>query len=381
MSDAGEPIDAVVVGAGAAGLAVSACLRQRGIAHAVLDREDAVGAVWQRRYSRLHLHTVKRHSALPFAPWPREVPTYPTRDQVVAYLQDYARRHAGPIQLNTPVRRVQRAGDRFVVEAGERRWSARAVVVASGLLRVPQRPSFPGLADFRGRVVHSSDYRDPQSFIGQRTLVVGCGNSGAEIALDLAEHGVPTAMVVRGPVHVVPRDLLGRPTQPTNILLSGLPLAVRDAIAGVMLRFAVGDLRRWGIERPAIGPNTMIERFGRIPLLDIGTIEMVKRGRIQVVPGVREVRPDGVLLADGRLHACDAIVLATGYTHGLADWLADAPALLDERGRPRRFGGDTELPGLHIVGFRNPPTGTLRSIALEAPRVAEAIAQRVGSAR
>ena len=101
------------------------------------------------------------------------------------------------------------------------------------------------MADFTGSVVHTETYKNPQPYVGKRTLVVGCGNSGAEIALDLAEQGVDVAMVVRGPVHVVPRDLWGRPSQETSILLSRLPVAVRDALVAPILRLAVGDLSRW----------------------------------------------------------------------------------------------------------------------------------------
>jgi cation diffusion facilitator CzcD-associated flavoprotein CzcO len=113
-------------------------------------------------------------------------------------------------------------------------------------------PALPGADAFGGLVVHSSAYRDPAPFAGKRTLVVGCGNSGAEIALDLAEHGVDVSMVVRGPVHVVPRDLLGRPSQSTNIMLSRLPLALRDALVSATMRLAVGDLSKWGIVRRGV---------------------------------------------------------------------------------------------------------------------------------
>jgi NAD(P)H-nitrite reductase large subunit len=208
---------------------------------------------------------------------------------------------------------------------------------------------------------------------GKRTLVVGCGNSGAEIALDLAEQGVDVAMVVRGPVHVVPRDLFGRPTQHTNILLTQLPLALRDAIAMATVSLVVGDLSRWGIVRPKVGPNRLIEETGRIPILDLGTIAMVKQGKIRIVPAVEEILPDSVRFAGGAVHPFEAIIFATGYTPGVGLVIAGFEAIADARGRPHRFGEETGIAGLYFVGFKNPTTGALREIALEAPRVARSI--------
>lgn len=372
-----QPEDIVVVGAGPAGLATSACLRQRGLPHLVLERADQPGAAWAQHYHRLHLHTDKRWSALPFAPWPADAPRYPSRQQVVDYLVHYAGRHAGPLQLGVEVHRIQPASGRLQVVTSTGTLQPRAVVVASGYNAVPNRPALPGLQDFEGPVLHASEYRHPGPLAGRRTLVVGCGNSGAEIALDLAEHGVDVAMVVRGPVHVVPRDLFGRPTQRTNILLSPLPLGLRDALAGAVLRLAVGDLSRWGLVRPSIGPNRMIETQGRVPLLDIGTVAQIQAGRIRILPAVEQVLPGAVRFAGGRQHPFDAIILATGYTPGLGRLVQGFDQIADARGRPHRFGRETDIPGLYFVGFRNPTTGALREIALEAPRVAAAIRAKV----
>jgi NADH dehydrogenase FAD-containing subunit len=367
------PEDIVVVGAGPAGQATSACLRQQGLAHVVLERANDVASTWQRHYDRLHLHTTKTYSALPMTPWPKDVPRYPAREQVVQYLKAYAKEHHIAPRLGVEVRKISRTGDRFLVDTSDGVLNPKFVVMATGYNGAPRMPDVPGLGSFAGTALHASEYKNPSPFQGKRTLVVGCGNSGAEIALDLAEKGVDVSMVVRGPVHVVPRDLLGRPTQHTNVALSHLPIGLRDAIARFTVNLVVGDLSRWGIVRPAKGPNRMIEEAGRIPLLDIGTIAMVKQGKIRVLPAVKTIYADSVGFSGGAQHPFDAIIFATGYTPALAKVISGFDAIADQRGRPHRFGEETGIAGLYFVGFKNPPTGALREIALEAPRVARAI--------
>ena len=197
----------------------------------------------------------------------KDTPRYPSRDQVVQYLQAYAAAHHIALRLGVTVHAVQRRGDRFNVDTSAGAMTPRVVVMATGYNGVPILPSVPGLNSFRGMAIHASLYKNAALYRGKRTLVVGCGNSGAKIALDLAEQAVDVAMVVRGPVHVIPRDIFGRPTQHTNILLSRLPLGLRDAIAMATIGLVVGDLSRWGIVRPATGPNRMIEESGVFPYL------------------------------------------------------------------------------------------------------------------
>jgi indole-3-pyruvate monooxygenase len=365
--------DILVVGAGPAGLATSACLRREGLAHVVLEREGRIADAWHRHYDRLRLHTTKTYSGLPMMPWAKAAPRYPAREQVVQYLQAYAAEHRVVPRLGVTVHAIERAGGHFTVETSAGVMTPRIVVMATGYNGVPKLPSISGLSSFRGSAIHAGDYKNPAPYRGKHTLVVGCGNSGAEIALDLAEHGVEVAMVVRGPVHVVPRDMFGRPTQHTSVLLSHLPLGLRDAIAMGITGLVVGDLSRWGIVRPAIGPNRMIEEFGRVPILDIGTLAQVKQGKIRVLPAVQEILPDRVRFAGGAQHPFEAIIFATGYTPGLDKVIKGFESIADARGRPNRFGEESGIAGLYFVGFKNPPTGALREIALEAPRVARSI--------
>jgi len=371
------PEDILVIGAGPAGLATSACLRREGLQHVLLEREGNIGSAWHRHYDRLHLHTTKTYSGLPMMSWPKATPRYPSREQVVQYLQAYAAEHHIAPQFGVTVHVVKHRGDHFAVDTSVGVMAPRIVIMATGYNAVPKLPSIPGLDRFLGTAIHAGAYKNAEPYQGKRTLVVGCGNSGAEIALDLAEQAIDVAMVVRGPVHVVPRDMFGLPTQHTNVLLSHLPLALRDAIAKRIVGWVVGDLSHWGIVRPAMGPNRMIEESGRIPLLDVGTVAMVKQGKIRVLPAVQEIFPDRVRFAGGGVHPFEAIIFATGYTPGLGDVIEGFETIADARGRPHRFGEETGIAGLYFVGFKNPPTGALREIALEAPRLARSIHKAV----
>ncbi len=176
--------DVVVIGAGPAGLAVGACLRARGVPFVILEQASAVGSTWRRHYDRLHLHTVARFSALPRMGWPASVPMYPSRAEVVDYLERYARHFALEPRFGQRAARARRDGARWVVTTPGGEHSGRALVIATGYNRVPNVPAFPYRERFGGAILHSSEYRSGAAYRGRRAIVVGLGNSGGEIALD-----------------------------------------------------------------------------------------------------------------------------------------------------------------------------------------------------
>lgn len=370
-----------VLGAGPAGLATAACLQRRGFAPVVLERADAVGSTWRNHYRRLHLHTVKQHSALPGLPWPDAVPAYPARQDVVDYLEAYARHFRLAPRFGAEVTRLARGPAGWTVTHTLGHTEAAAVAVCTGYNRVPLRPTWPGQEGFAGAVVHSGEYRDGAPYRGKRVLVVGAGNSGAEIALDLWEHGAASvALCIRGPLHVVPRDVWGIPAQVNSLrLMQHLPPRVADALSLAMLSRVVGDLSPWGIERPARGPVSQVVYDKKIPLVDVGTVALIRQGKIAVVPGIEAFTPEAVRFVDGRAMPFDAVVLATGYRTGLAGFLDDAPRYLDAEGYPRDdAAGAARAAGLFFLGYRNPLTGALHDIARQAEATAEAIAEAHG---
>ena len=371
-----EQSDAIVIGAGPAGLAVAACLIQRGLRAQVLERADAIGASWRTHYERLHLHTVKTHSALPGLPFPAAAPRYVSRQGVVDYLEAYAAHHRIEPRLNTEVESiVPRDGRWQLTTLDRRRFEAPAVVVATGANNRPNRPKFSGRASFRGRIVHSGDYRNAKPFAGHRVLVVGMGNTGAEIALDLAEQGATAALSVRSPLNIVYRDVLGRPTQLTSMALARLPDRWGDAIARWLCTVTVGDIDRYGLKRSELSPLRQLREHGRTPVIDVGTLARIKSGEIAVYPGIDRFTPDGVRFVDGREAPFDAVVLATGYRAGVEQLFPETEVPLDENGMPRDVIGQGALRGAYFVGFDlRQPGGLLRTIGLQAQDVAAAIA-------
>jgi cation diffusion facilitator CzcD-associated flavoprotein CzcO len=375
---ASEYCQVVVVGAGPAGLAVGACLRRRGIAPTLLERGRRPGWSWHNHYQRLHLHTVKEHSSLPYMPFARHVPRYPSRDQVTDYLESYAHAFQLSPHLGEQVRRVYPASGGWCCETDLRTYVASDIIIASGYSHTPHVPIWPGATEFPGPVLHSSAYRFAEPYRGQQVLVVGMGNTGAEIALDLAEHGARPTISVRGPIEILPRDTLGQPIQVTSIRTRRLPKLLRERFTRTAARLTFGDLTRYGLRLPGYGPITSIERYGRVPVLDVGTVSAIKAGRIAVAPGVRRFTSEGATFADGRERRFDAVVLATGFRSGVGNLVDGAAPALSERQIPRHPTGD--VAGLHFVGYITSPTGMLREIGLTAIEVAQAIAHRVGSA-
>jgi hypothetical protein len=376
--------ETVIVGASAAGLATAASLKRIGRPFLLLEKAAQVGAAWRGHYQRLHLHTSKGLSGLPGFPMPRSYPRYPSREQVIAYLEEYARHFDLQPELSVTVRRIVREGSAWRVESSAGTVTAGNVVVATGNARVPHQPSWPGQETFRGRILHSSAYQSGETFSGQRVLVVGFGNSGGEIAIDLHEHGALPDLAVRGAVNVIPRDLFGLPILAVGIAMDVLPPKVADLLSAPLLRLSIGDVRDAGLRKLPYGPFLQINRHGRIPLLDVGTLKLIRQGVLKVRPGLERFTERGVVFegaggaierlgGGGEEATYDAVVLATGYRPAVGEFLEGVDVSTAVSGRE-------VAPGLYLCGFYVSPTGMLREIAREAKQIAAAIAQKAPAA-
>ena len=361
----------VIVGGGAAGLSAAGALKRAGLDAVILDKDRQIGGSWARRYDRLHLHTIRPLSGLAHYPIPRHLPRYLSRDQLVDYLHAYARRFDLKIVGGCAARKVRMEGDpprpTWLIESDCGAWRCRAVVIATGHYNVPVLPDWPGRAGYRGALIHSVEYRSGRAYAGKRVLVIGAGNSGTEIATDLAEHGAAhVAISIRTPPPIVPRDPFGMPVQRSGVLLSRLPPWVGDRVARAMPRIIFGDLTSYGI-----GPAAWLPYSARhVPVIDVGFVDALKRGRVHVRPNIDHFTPTGVVYAGGQAEDFDAVIAATGFRTGLAE-LLDAPGALDRRGFPAYPSGQpTAHLGLYFMGYTEHLRGHLYEANRDSRRLA-----------
>lgn len=375
------PLDAavVIVGAGPAGLATAACLKSHGVDALVLDRGAAVGESWDRRYSRLHLHTPRIQSALPGLRMPKRFGRWVAKDDVAWYLRVYAERNGIHPRFGTQVTRVDRADDAWLVTTNAGIFRAAHVVIASGYNSVPLAPEWPGQKGYRGSVIHSSDYRDAAPFAGRRVLVVGAGNTGAEIAADLAEQGAADVLLsIRTPPNVIPRQIGPFPTTMLSVPMDFLPAWLVDPANRLLQKVIIGDLTRFGMPRPTAGVVAQARATGLTPTIDVGLVAALRAGTVSPVAALERFEGTEAVLADGTRVSPDAVIAATGYATGLAPVVGHL-GVLGERGAPLVLGRRTlaHAPGLRFVGLSTPLKGLLFQIGLDARAAARAIAREL----
>ncbi|MFJ9079801.1 flavin-containing monooxygenase [Streptomyces sp. NPDC102278] len=375
-----QPRPTYVIGAGPGGLAVAAALRTRGVRAVVVERSDAVGTSWRGHYDRLRLHTTRRLSALPGLAIPRRFGRWVARDNVVRYLEKYAEFHELELVTGVEVTRIERAADDSgwtLHASGGRELAAGAVIVATGFNHTPRLPAWPGREAYGKELLHAADYRAAAPYADRDVLVVGVGNTGAEIAVDLAEGGAARVrLAVRTAPHILRRSTAGWPAQRTGILVRRLPVRLVDRLAALVARASVPDLSAYGLPRPSTGLYSRV-RQGAIPIQDVGLIDAVRSGRVEPVAAVDALEGDEVVLADGTRISPDVVIAATGYRRAL-EGLVGHLDVLDERGRPRVHGARTPAgaPDLYFTGFTNPVSGMFRELALDARKIAKAVARK-----
>lgn len=322
-------------------------------------------------------------------PFPPEYPPYPTKQQFVAYLEDYAMRFCiKPIFSTTVVgaeydemirmwrvrvttKSEQMAeGPQIHQPLQQVEYVCRWLVVATGENAEVVVPEMEGATEFEGEVVHTSGYRSGEGYRGKRVLVVGCGNSGMEVCLDLCHHGAMPSIVVRDTVHILPREMLGRSTFGLSMwLLKWLPITLVDSLLLILSWLILGDTSRLGLHRPRMGPLQLKNLSGKTPVLDVGTFDKIKSGDIKVRPSIRRLKPNGVEFVDGVVENFDAIILATGYRSNVPSWLKEKEMFSQKDGLPRRpfpngWKGENDL---YAVGFTK---RGLLGTSMDATRIA-----------
>ncbi|WP_197521053.1 flavin-containing monooxygenase [Bradyrhizobium icense] len=348
--------DVVVIGAGQAGLSVGYHLKRKGIDHVILDAASRVGDVWRQRWDSLRLFTPAKFDGLDGYRFPADKDTFPTKDQMAAYLESYAADMDLPVRLNARVGRLSKVDSRFRVETTRGAYEAGQVVVAAASYQKPRVPEFARELGTDVVQMHSHDYRNPAQLPDGAVLLVGAGNSGAEIAMDLAQ--TRKVYLSGRDVGHVPFNIEG---------FAGRKLLQRLVIRGLFHRVLT--------MRTPIGRKFRSKMHGHgMPLVRTrpGQLERAGVRRIGKITGVRDGRP---VSEDGTEVACAAVIWCTGFHSGF-DWI-DLP-VLDEHGTPRhRFGKASDMEGLYFTGlpFQYAVSSMLVSgVGRDARRVADWIA-------
>ena len=388
---------AVVVGAGAAGLAVAAMLERQGVKPLVLERTDRVASSWRSRYDSLRLNTPRITSTLSGYRMPRRYGRWPTRDDMIEYLEEYAHRHQIHIRFETELTRVERVDDTVGGNMEEGRgWLlntssgeilTRFVVLATSHDADPKLPDWPGLKGFTGELIHSAAYRNPEPFRGKDVLVVSARNTGSEIAYELAASGGCRVWVsMRTPPSVFPREWpLRYPLNYTTVLLDRLPNAVLDQAGFLTQRLIYGNLAKYGIPRAPLGVQSTTKTRHVSALIDAGFVKALRERKLELIAAVERFDGPEVILADGGRLRPQAVIAATGYDRNLPGILGHL-GILDEHGVPTLNGmairarEHPRAPGLFFTGYYASSAGQLRFMRIDGRRIARAIARQLASA-
>lgn len=344
--------DVIVVGGGQSALAVGYYLRRTELSYAMLDDGRAPGGAWQHTWASLRLFSPAQWSSLP-GRLMRGTSYYPTRDEALAYLADYEARYALPIVRPVRVFRIERAGERLRIVTDGGAWTARAVVSATGTWSAPNVPRFPGQLCFAGRIFHSARYESANDFDRQRVVVVGGGNSGAQIVADLYERATVTWATRRAPIFL-PDEIDGR------YLFGEATARYRAMTEGV----AAPPAR-------SLGEIVMVESVRRAR----------ERGALNAVPMFTSFTDDGVLWPDGRVTREDVVILATGFRPAL-DHLASLEVMAPNGRIEVRGTRSVREPRLWLVGYgewTGYASATLIGVGRTARATVEEIVRTLGS--
>ena len=358
-------VDAVVIGAGPAGLAAARAVRARGLSYRHFEKGSMVGGLWRidndngaaAAYASLHLNSSRQRTQFPSYPMPDDWPDYPSHELVAGYFQAFADDHGltDHLTFRTAVTAVQPLGAspddalpgaqgwRVTTSTGETMTTA-AVLVANGHHAVPREPELPGTFD--GVRFHSHAYTDPAVFTGQRVLVLGVGNSGMDIACDAARVAEHVLLSTRHGVHVLPKYAFGRPIDHLSLPASAyLPFPVERRLYEAITRLAVGRPEDRGLPRP---DHRLLEAH---PTVSSQLYDLVGHGDIEVVGDVAALEGGAVRFADGRVEAVDVLVTATGYEVTLPFLDAHVLEVRDNELELYQRVVAPDRPGLYLVGF------------------------------
>jgi putative flavoprotein involved in K+ transport len=374
-------LDAVVIGAGPSGLAVARELQHHhGVKTLVVDRAAAPAISWRTRYDNFRLNTNGFLSHLPGKRIPLSAGRWPSREDMVCYFDRYVQQENIALKLECQVARIDRADGGWQLETSSGHIRAAAIILATGNYRTPTIPAWPGLDHFTGELVHSSDFRNAWPYRGRDVLVVGAGNSAADIAAQLAHHGARRIwLAVRTPPHLVRRAMGPVPSDIFLEVFARVPASIVDPVIDRIKHLMWGNLSDYGFGQPPLGLKATVEQSGRIPTLADELVAAVRAGRVSVLAAVESVTSDRVILSDGTSVAPQVIIAATGFRRDLES-LVGHLGVLDVDGSPRGGFSSHVGGGLFAIGYGIPPRGPLRAIRLNATPLARQVADYLAAA-
>ena len=344
--------ETLIIGAGPSGLAVAGQLRQAGLRFEIVEQADKVASKWHQHYDRLRLHTVKSLSSLPYEDFPNHYPKYVPKKQLIAYYESYAHKFKIYPHFNTSVTSITKDSEGWQFQCTHSKvFIANHVIIYKGLNRIPNIPTWNGQYVFTCDILHASAYKNPSAYQDKKVLVVGMGNTGADIALDLAEAGFDVSISVRSNPIIVPRDFMGSPVQITAKKLAKLPFGLGDFIGKMVRKIVFGNLDKYGLRMPAISPMTLRLKHGKTPTIDIGTVQKIKEGKIRLLKDIEEFKATSILFTDGHTENFDTLILATGYEAQIDSFLGNASQILNQHGEPKVKIGDGTAQGLYFMGY------------------------------
>ncbi|KAL5728146.1 indole-3-pyruvate monooxygenase [Ranunculus cassubicifolius] len=371
-----------VVGGGPSGIATSACLNRLSIQNILFERENCLASLWKTKtYDRVHLHLAKQFCQLPYMPFPSSYPTYLPKSQFIHYLDSYA----SHFNVNPSYNRVVESAEfdkvqgKWIIKVTNKKsnevgiYLAKFLVVATGETCDPYTPNVEGINTFTGEVMHSTLYKSGKPYSNKSVLIVGSGNSGMEIALDLSNYSAKPSVIVRNPIHMVNREMLYM----GMVLRKYISIHIIDFILLWMSKFIYGDMTKYGITRLKEGPFVMKEKYGTYPAIDVGTLKRIRSGKIQVLPSIKQIEGNVVEFANEKVYVFDAIVFATGFKRSINKWLKGDRNLLDQDGVPKLSFPDNNWKGhnaLYCAGLAN---RGLHGASSDAQKIADDIQKLV----
>lgn len=385
--------DVAVIGAGPAGLSAAYELKRTGLDPLVLEKTAAVGDVWRNHYDGVRLNSGRFFSQLPGNPFPRSAGGWPSRDEVVRVLETFPERGGFKVRTGINIGKVayDRQRDTWTISSQDgETFESRAVVVATGCACIPVIPKWEGMETFPGEIIHSSKFKNAQTYAGKDVLVAGSGNSAAEIASRLVAHAKTVTISVRTPPHILPKSVFGVPLVGIGVATRSLPVAWVDSLLYVLRWLFIGNLTSH-LPFPSSRVSQQFARTQVAPILYHPFVEDIRAGRIRVVGPIRKISGQAIHAFDSvgakhrqqaketALHV-DAIVAGTGFRTGITE-LIQLPGITTPDDRPVVL-GDQEFPDaprLYFIGHVNPLSGQFREIRLEAGRIARKLGKQLAA--